>query len=92
MEGLLGQAISLSLIFTFFPLLSALPRGVTLTTQPYIHEHKNFPHLPYPLASSYDPPLTGERPSPPRLGVLITGYGSNGSVSDAFRGRQLYDW
>ena len=42
MEGLLGQAISLSLIFAFFPLLSALPRGVTLTTQPHIHEHKNF--------------------------------------------------
>jgi hypothetical protein len=51
-EGLLGQAISLSLIFTFFPLLSALPRGVTLTTQPHIHEHKNFSllshSLPYP--------------------------------------------
>lgn len=49
-EGLLGQAISLSLIFTFFPLLSALPRGVTLTTQPHIHEHKNSlsSHLPHP--------------------------------------------
>ena len=40
------------------------------------------------VSCSYDPPLTGERSSPPRLGVLITGYGSNGSVSDAFRGRQ----
>ncbi len=44
------------------------------------------------VSCSYDPPLTGERSSPPRLGVLITGYGSNGSVSDAFRGRQSYDW
>jgi hypothetical protein len=51
-EGLLGQAISLSLIFMFFLLLSALPRGVTLTTQPHIHEQKKFsllsPSSPYP--------------------------------------------